>query len=329
MNERIDLATLRPALIAAAPEIAIALLGDPNKVMSNPRQLRFGRKGSLSLEVTGSKRGLWRDHSDNTGGDIIALIQRVQRCDFQEALRFGATFVGGAKPLTSPVRLVSSQSDAEATEKEKVKARDIWANTKPFFGSPSEQYLRGRGIIIPPRLDENIGFNPRVFIRAWGDKPAQIFPAMVAAIRDIHSDELIGVHITALDEEAKAVKIDGETLRRVRGVKKGGVIKLTPDDEVVRGLLVGEGIETTLSAMAIKSAQGWAILDASQLAGFPVLNGIETLTIAADADDSGMKATTALTARWTGAGREVIRLVPKRQGADFNDLVRSAVNERI
>jgi hypothetical protein len=55
----------------------------------------------------------------------------------------------------------------------------------------------------------------------------------------------------------------------------------------------------------------------------PVLDGVASLTILVDNDESGTGQGAALqcSARWTGIGREVFRLVPRRPGADANDLL--------
>jgi putative DNA primase/helicase len=322
MSDRIDVADLRPALAAAAAEIAQAILGPPNRTMSNKRELRFGRHGSLAVVIAGPKAGLWRDHSDDSGGDMLALIQRERRCTFQEALIEAAALVGGAKPQRSPVTGIVYQDEIAAIEERRAVARQIWHAAYDFFGSPSQLYLENRGIEISPNLDEAIRFHPGL---RFGDA---VYPAMVAAITDIHSDELIGVHLTAIDKDGHPIKVEGKTLRRIRGSKKGGCIKLSPDYEVIRGLLIGEGIETTLSAMAIEQAQGWCVLDAGELRSFPVLAGIECLTIAVDADQAGIQAAKETTARWIAARREVIRLVPKQSGTDFNDIIRSVADER-
>lgn len=321
MRSPIDVEDLRPALFGCAGELAEALLGHPNRAMSTRRQLRFGKHGALSIEIAGPNVGLWCDHSEGSGGDLFSLIQRERGCSFPEALEFAAEFVGSA-PVRRPVLAVSDESDAESIEKKKALARQIWAATEPFSGSPSEAYLRGRGINPPPRLGEAIRFHPGIHIGI------EIHSAMVAAIRDIHSDELIGVHLTAIDQGGCAIKVDGKTLRRIRGNKKGGAIKLTPDADISQGLLVGEGIETVLSAMEIEEAQGWSVLDAGELKAFPVLDGIESLTIAVDADEKGEDAARQLAARWLAAGRDVIWVQPNTEGLDCNDIVRSAVNER-
>ena len=55
-----------------------------------------------------------------------------------------------------------------------------------------------------------------------------------------------------------------------------------------------------------------------------VLADVTQLVILVDNDESGAGQAAAgeCAQRWVAAGREVIRLMPKRQGSDFNDLVR-------
>jgi hypothetical protein len=57
-------------------EIAEALLGEPNREMSTRRQLRYGRNGSLAIELAGDKRGEWFDHEAGVGGGPLELVQR-------------------------------------------------------------------------------------------------------------------------------------------------------------------------------------------------------------------------------------------------------------
>jgi hypothetical protein len=66
----------------------------------------------------------------------------------------------------------------------------------------------------------------------------------------------------------------------------------------------------------------WALGDAGELAVFPDLPGIESITVLVDHDHSGAGQRAALkcSSRWTDAGREVFRLVPRNAGADINDL---------
>jgi hypothetical protein len=68
----------------------------------------------------------------------------------------------------------------------------------------------------------------------------------------------------------------------------------------------------------------WALLDRGNLRNFPVLAGIEALTILVDNDESGdgQAAADACARRWLDEGCDVTRLTPKTLGFDFNDIVR-------
>jgi putative DNA primase/helicase len=91
------------------------------------------------------------------------------------------------------------------------------------------------------------------------------------------------------------------------------------------GLLIGEGIETVLSASKeLRFKPVWSLIDKGNVAKFPVISAMECLTIAVDNDESGTGQLAALecSRRWTDAAREVFRLIPNRGGEDFNDIVR-------
>jgi hypothetical protein len=137
---------------------------------------------------------------------------------------------------------------------------------------------------------------------------------MVAAMRDIHTDALKAVHRTRLTADGK--KVD----RRMFGEATGTAIKLDPDESVTLGLVIGEGIETVLSARQLGFRPAWALGSVAAVAKFPVLPGIEGLSLAAEDDKTGAnaRALDECGNRWHGAGRAVIVLGSKF-GGDLND----------
>ena len=58
-------AEIAHALAARCEEVAIALLGGPSS--STRRELRWGRRGSLTLRRMGAKRGDWYDFEGGAG----------------------------------------------------------------------------------------------------------------------------------------------------------------------------------------------------------------------------------------------------------------------
>jgi hypothetical protein len=98
-------------------------------------------------------------------------------------------------------------------------------------------------------------------------------------------------------------------------------------------LIIGEGLETTLAAASripyrcAPLQPAWSAVSSGGLSRLPVIPGVERLIILVDHDGNGEGQAAAVRCmeRWTRAGRWVVRLTPKRAGADFNDLVRPEV----
>lgn len=174
----------------------------------------------------------------------------------------------------------------------KKSAADIWERSVPLAGTLAETYLASRGL-------------------SYDGDALRFFPggrAMVALITDAVSGEPQGLHRTFLDRDGN------RTEKKMLGQAAGGVVRLSDDCEVTAGLGIAEGIET---ALAVPFRPVWACLSAGQLAAFPVLAGIEALTIFADQDATGINAANACGERWHAADREVTMAAPL--AGDFAD----------
>jgi hypothetical protein len=138
-------------------------------------------------------------------------------------------------------------------------------------------------------------------------------------VTDAVTGAAISLHTTwlAADGRGKA-PIERPRLLAKGCRKAGGLVRLWPDEAVTTGLLIAEGIETALAA-AHGFTPVWACLDAGNLGAFPVLAGVEALTIVADHDRAGVKAAEECAERWLEAGREVRVWRSPVEGRDFND----------
>jgi hypothetical protein len=139
--------------------------------------------------------------------------------------------------------------------------------------------------------------------------------------RSPESDQPIGIQRIGLEpREGRVCRLDRIALGRI------GVVKVWPAGST---LVVGEGLETTLAAATRIPYRGaplqpaWSVVSSGGLSRFPVIPGVERLIILVDHDGNGEGQAAAVRCleRWTRAGRTVVRLTPKRAGADFNDLV--------
>jgi hypothetical protein len=63
--------------------VARILLGEPNRVLSSKTELRYGSRGSVSVDL---RKGTWFDHETNEGGGTLDLITR--QTGLREAERF-------------------------------------------------------------------------------------------------------------------------------------------------------------------------------------------------------------------------------------------------
>ena len=210
---------------------------------------------------------------------------------------------------------------AQDKQKRTQQALKLWDEGQPFRGSPAEDYLlhtRGIGsdwLDTFAFLDQAFRFHPNC---PFG---GERHPCLLALVRDIRSDTPIGVHRTALTSDSPPKKVDRMSL----GPIGGGAIKITPTFGVHEGLMIGEGIETVLSASKrYQFKPVWSLVCASNLAKFPVLSGIESVTIVVDNDDDGEQAAEECSQRLVDAKIEVIT-VQTNLVSDFNDLERGNV----
>jgi Ti-type conjugative transfer relaxase TraA len=120
--------TLRKEASFKAQVIARDLLGEPNKRLSNGRELRFGENGKIAVRISGERSGTWYDFSKGAGGDIFALIREQQGCDFKGAVNylrqsFGiqvGSDIGNSRAdhnISSSLRLVHDFENSNTTAK--------------------------------------------------------------------------------------------------------------------------------------------------------------------------------------------------------------------
>jgi putative DNA primase/helicase len=175
-------------------------------------------------------------------------------------------------------------------------AKKIWTASVPLPGTLGETYfVEHRGIVISNLgdLSHSLRWNERI-------------RAVVGLMTDPISNVATGVHRILLD------RIGAKTERKMLG--RQGVVRLSPDEDVIYGLGLAEGIEDALAILASGWSPIWAATSAGSIARFPVLNGIDALTIFSDADRVGYDAARACGDRWRSADKEAAVLPPPLNG---------------
>jgi hypothetical protein len=201
----------------------------------------------------------------------------------------------------------------DGAEKNSAHALRLWHEAGDPRGTVVETRLRRhrRGIELDPAIAGRVlRYHPRL----WHADTRQYLPAMLALFRRIDDDTPVAVHRTFIGPDGRMID------RKMLGPVAGAVIKLDADADVTSGLFAGEGIETCLAAWQMGLQPVWAAGSSSALAAFPVLPGVEALTILGEADThmANLKAALAVERRWRTAGREVFYTI-SQFGKDMND----------
>jgi putative DNA primase/helicase len=210
--------------------------------------------------------------------------------------------------------------DAEARIAE---AQGLWERATASRGRP-RAYLEGRGIDLHSENLKLLDLNETDALMG------RRCPAMIAPVEGWNQNghlQVQAVHITFLTRGGTR-KISGEVPRKARGVVKGGFIVLGPIAETA---IVGEGIETVLSAMQLSGITcGLSAISAGNMQTIRLPRDVRRVVIAADNDESGAGQTAAETAAkaFAADGVEVRIAVPSRRfyenKSDWNDAIRRA-----
>ena len=267
----------------------------------------LGCASSAGFIVNPGKRLFFCRPSD-AKGDAVDMVEHVRGCSKVDALRYivgnetravtphrrPPAGVSAATPITPPP--VTTTADAMRLCRESVDPR----------GTLVERYLNvERKLELGPEL---VGV-----LRGHAD-----IGAMLALFRNILTGEPQAVSRTFLDQSGRKIG------RRFTGPVSGAAVMLDPFEDVLEGLHIGEGVETVMAARQMGLRPGWALGSKNGIAAFPVLSGVNSLTLLEE-NDGGKSAAAceACALRWHAAGREVI-INRSAIGKDLNDAIQDA-----
>ncbi|MEP0940240.1 MAG: toprim domain-containing protein [Rhizobiaceae bacterium] len=318
----------RSDIACCAQEIAIDVLGKPSSRSST--ELRYGRRGSLSVAITGPKAGLWYNHETGNSGDMIAFVIAHAGLRFADAVGFCRQFAGlsdsySASLLTKPRTALKSdrgrQAQLEADiQQRQAKAFELWSEARSIVGTPAEHYLTRR--LGQHGLPEGMNLDCLRWHPTHTGNTDAAASSMLALMVDPLTRQPTGIERTFLT-------VDGLKIgNRKKWGLAGTVMLFDPEAEgdALTGLGLAEGIETALSvAVRYEWRPIWATLSAGTMRSFPVLPHVEALAIFADNDASqtGQDAAAVCCQRWADQEREAVCFIAPDQGTDFNDLMQA------
>lgn len=220
----------------------------------------------------------------------------------------------------------------EAEERQNIgNALRIWKEAFPVLdprAGPLRIYLASRGIrrsAIAQHFEDAEGFFDA--LRFHPETPrgrTERLPAMIALARDVVTGEPRAIQRTFLTPDGRGKIQHGERKLSLGPVRGAAVMLMRERDDVTHGLGIAEGVETALSAVALGWAPCWATLGAPGMASFPVLPGVEALTIFADNCPTGERAAMECAGRWrVPPSPAVVRIMAPTTGDDWNDTLRA------
>jgi hypothetical protein len=113
MNHHQRLDRVSVALRGAEPPIVAEFRGEPNRALSTRREMRWGTKGSFSLQLDGPKAGLWFDHELGRGGDIIELMRDLTDEDAPQIAENASPASSPSSPSGRGVEIPTPANDAD------------------------------------------------------------------------------------------------------------------------------------------------------------------------------------------------------------------------
>jgi hypothetical protein len=271
--------------------------------------------GGTDRFAINTRKQCWNCRGCQRGGDVIDLTMHVDGSTFADATR---TLTGESRPTYRPpaASAAKGRSPVDDNEEGSRHALQIWEQAQPIEDTLAAVYLNRRGLVVPDGVS---GRSLRFHAACPFESATKA--CMVGLFRDIASDKPVAI-------SRRPIGADGLKLGKPKfmGPVGGAAIKLTADEDVSYGLTIAEGIETALAGMMLDFRPAWVLGSSGAIARFPTLSGIEALTILVDHDEKGTghRDATECSRRWTAAGREVRRVVPRCVGCDMADLGRSA-----
>jgi len=258
--------------------------------------------------------GKWTDAATGDHGDLLDVIRgSCGLVDFHDVADEARRFLSLPRPDPEPEpRHRPSSAPAGSPES----ARRLFAMAQPISGTVVEAYLRKRGITALHGTG-TLRFHPCCYYRPDQHSPAEIWPAMIAAVTGLDG-KITGAHRTWLDPSGRD-KAPVDTPRRAMGHLLGNTVRF---DVAHDCLAAGEGIETMLSLRCVLPTMPMvAALSAAHLAAILFPATLRRLYIARDDDPAGDSAMASLIDRAIDAGIEAITLAPALE--DFNEDLRT------
>ncbi len=221
------------------------------------------RTPSLSIRDADDGKVLVRCHAGCEQARVVGYLR-------DRGLWVASSREHGQKSRQSP----QEQNDLEDARRTAA-ALNIWNSSAAAPGSRAENYLRSRGLYLPPPT--TLRFHAGLRHPSGG-----VWSGMVALVTHGTDGTPVAIHRTFLAVDGNG-KAPVDPAKMMLGPCRGGAVRLghvQPD----QWLIIAEGVETTLTVMEACGLPGWAALSASGIKNLILPPEAAKLLICADND---------------------------------------------
>lgn len=310
---------INEALTLQIKPLSEHLLGSPNR-MSTANNLRFGAKGSLSINTT---NGLWNNFETGEKGNPLQLIgNQMGFNEFKDTLNYAKDFLNCPELIADakkPPKLKIEKT--KDSDNKKTYAKKLYANSVPINGTLAEHYLK-EFRKLTHYANADLRFMPNM--TTWhGDKKTHV-PALLCIAKDSNGD-FNHLQAIRLNPETGDKDSHSRVVKQTYGSMNGCPIVLNKASKSQTTYLT-EGIETGLSILsADRHANVLAMIGKSNFKNVDLSRLSDTVVLCLDNDgkatfkDNVIEKTIL---RLFNAGKSVSLMIPIKSGDDFNDVLK-------
>ncbi|OGV34195.1 MAG: hypothetical protein A3E88_07950 [Legionellales bacterium RIFCSPHIGHO2_12_FULL_35_11] len=199
-------------------KLACHLLGELNPHLSSANELRYGKKGSLSINVS---NGLWTSFETGEKGNALQLISsQLGFGDFKDTINYAKDFLNHKE--NSFNKKITNTSKNSRTNNKTDYAKKLVEKSLPIKGTLAEFYLKNyRKVNHFENAD--LRFIPQIST-LHGSKRTQV-PALLAIAKN-QSGEINHVQVIRLDPMTGDKDEKSQVIKQTYGTVKGCVIDL-------------------------------------------------------------------------------------------------------
>ena len=303
-------------------EVALHLFGASNNKISKGDNLRFGKKGSVTVNT---RSGQWYDFSSGEGGSVYRLAKNNKLLEQKKE----HTYKNNPDKEDFTYQSLNNQAKLSAVDK-LVKASIPITQETTIASTYLEKH---RNICL---TDINLSNDIRYTDKAWSSETKSFHSALLSVARD-KGGKQTATQAVYLDQKTSDKNKSLEISKRSQGVLKGSFVELTKHKDA-NTIFIAEGIETALSLAAAKpESRVICSLGVANIKNIDLSQdkNLDTKTIIICADNDGKDSATntiiersAYILKEKGA-KNIAIIRPDEKGQDFNDVLKLGVKEVI